>query len=164
MARARPALENAVNAILMSHGKNGKKMSYRQAERLTGLSPATVGELANGNARTPETIRRFARGFQTDPRRLLLLAGFVPEEIDEREAVDKTEKPDAAVSESFESEADAEEWLGRFGRALAKMPPGRERELWKETLRRNTELLESFLTRLPDTEEPPLESVNLKIE
>ena len=160
MARARPGLQDAVNSILTSNGKNGKKLSYRQAERLTGLSPATVGELANGNARTPETIRRFARGFQTDPRRLLLLAGFVPEEIDEREASENRDKPELAAGETYEREADAEEWLGRFGRALAKMPPGRERELWKETLRRNTELLESFLTRVTDADEPASESID----
>ncbi|GEM_PF-2144532 len=153
MARARPALQEAVNTILIQHGTDGKRMSYRQAERLTGLSPATVGELANGNARTPETIRRFARGFHTDPRPLLMRAGFVPEEVDEREAQTAT---NAAPTMRYEAEMepDAQEWLGRFGRALAKMPPGRERELWKETLRRNTELLESFLTRLPDSDDP----------
>jgi transcriptional regulator with XRE-family HTH domain len=154
MARARPDLQNAITTILREHGKNGKKLSLRQAERMTGLSPATIGELANGNARTPETIRRFARGFQTDPRRLLLLAGFVPEEIDEREAASVAASPPAPLVYEPISEPDTQEWLGRFGRALAKMPPGRERELWKETLRRNTELLESFLSHLPDADEP----------
>ena len=82
MARARPALQQAVNEILERHGKNDKRMSFRQAERLTGLSPATIGELAKGNARTPETIRRFARGLGEDEVRLLLLGGFVPEEVE----------------------------------------------------------------------------------
>src|SRR5215475_11225292 len=82
MARARPGLAKAVTEILERHGTNGKRMSYRQAERLTGLSPATVGELAKGNARTPETIQRFASGLGEEATRLMLLAGFVPEEIE----------------------------------------------------------------------------------
>ena len=40
------------------------------------------------------------------------------------------------------------EWLGRLGRAFAMLPPGRERDLWKENLRRDTELIESFAERL----------------
>lgn len=156
MARARPALQQAVNEILERHGENGKRMSFRKAERLTGLSPATVGELAKGNARTPETIRRFARGMGEDEVRLLLLAGFVPEEVDtlaptgNKFAQQAKEGNISVLPEDLASliEADEREWLGRFGRALAKMPPGRERELWKENLRRNTELLETFLTKL----------------
>ena len=61
MARYRPNLEKAVNDILVSHGMDGKRLSFRQAERLTGLSPATISELAKGNARTAETLRRFAQ-------------------------------------------------------------------------------------------------------
>lgn len=49
-------------------------------------------------------------------------------------------------------EPEEREWLGRFGRALAQMPPGRERSLWKDSLRRDTELLESFLERLAELE------------
>src|SRR5690349_15112754 len=81
MARSRPGLAKAVNEILDRHGVGGKRLSYRQAERLTGLSPATVGELAKGNARTPETLRRFALGLGEDVEGLLLLAGFVLEEL-----------------------------------------------------------------------------------
>ena len=62
MARARPGLAKAVTEILESRGVDGKRMSLRQAERMTGLAPATIGELAKGNARTPETVRRFAVG------------------------------------------------------------------------------------------------------
>lgn len=80
MARYRPNLEKAVNDILVSHGMDGKRLSFRQAERLTGLSPATISELAKGNARTAETLRRFAQGLDEDLERLLLLAGFIPQE------------------------------------------------------------------------------------
>jgi transcriptional regulator with XRE-family HTH domain len=126
-------------------------MSLRQAERLTGLSPATVGELAKGNARTPETILRFAIGLGEDADRLLLLAGFVPDETMRRSVTVPThpgpdDLEDVAVDER--------EWLGRFGRALAKMPPGRERDLWKDSLRRDTELIESFLARINPNENP----------
>src|SRR5262245_31949572 len=151
MARARPALERAINEILNKHGTNGKRLSYRQAERLTGLSPATIGELAKGNARTPETIRRFAQGMGVDVTRLLLLAGFVPEERETtatRTALSVTPPSDTPDFAGGEIEPEEREWLGRFGRALAKMPPGRERDLWKDNLRRNTELIETFLERL----------------
>src|SRR3954464_3314904 len=80
MARARPGLAKAVTEILETRGTEGKRMSFRQAERVTGLAPATISELAKGNARTPETVRRFAVGVNEDVTRLLLLAGFVPEE------------------------------------------------------------------------------------
>ena len=154
MARSRPALEKAINEILRRHGDGGKRMSYRQAERMTGLSPATIGELAKGNARTTETIRRFAAGLGEDHNRLLLLAGFVPEDDATVARSDMSAAPtgDAALPDDIE--ADEREWLGRFGRALAKMPPGRERDLWKDSLRRDTELLESFLTRLNPADSP----------
>jgi hypothetical protein len=157
MARARLGLQQAVNEILERHGKNDKRMSFRQAERLTGLSPATIGELAKGNARTPETVRRFARGLGEDEARLLLLGGFVPEEI---ETLTHAGRPLALLPQDGEGssllpeevqirmEPEEREWLGRFGRALAQMPPGRERELWKDNLRRNTELLETFVELL----------------
>src|SRR5882762_4315844 len=80
MARARPGLAKAVIQILERRGVDGKRLSFRQAERLTGLAPATISELAKGNARTPETVRRFANGINEDVTRLLLLAGFVPED------------------------------------------------------------------------------------
>jgi hypothetical protein len=166
MARARPALQQAVNEILERHGTDGKRLSFRQAERLTGLSPATVGELAKGNARTPETIRRFARGLGEAETRLLLLAGFVPDEITtltEEGSVRLTPSGGSdgegilsvADDLAVQIEPDEREWLGRFGRALAKMPPGRERDLWKDNLRRNTELLETFLERLTREEQLP---------
>lgn len=162
MARSRPALENAINEILRKHGAEGKRMSYRQAERITGLSPATVGELAKGNARTPETIRRFAVGLGEDPNRLLLLAGFVPEEPFQPATTERT-PPQPSEHRAFlregaasypadpfpeDIELSVREWLVRFGRALAVMPPGRERDLWLEGLQRDTELLEFFLIRL----------------
>ena len=122
MARTRPGLEIAVLDILRIHGVDGRRMSLRQAERLTGLSPATIGELAKGNARTPETLLRFANGLGEDADRLLLLAGFVPDRSMRRPA------PMPSGQEGSEDIAgDEREWLGRFGRALAKMPSGRER-------------------------------------
>ncbi len=160
MARTRPGLERAVNEILVKFGKDGKKMSFRQAERVTGLSPATVAELAKGNARTTESVRRFATGFQEDQSRLLLLAGFIPEdeEAEEPESIRFSTSPPRADSRTLSSkdslpddwavEGEELEWLGRYGRALAKMPPGRERDLWKDSLRKDTELIESFLERL----------------
>ena len=151
MARARPNLAAAVQEILVRHSEKGKRLSFRQAERLTGLAPATVAELAKGNARTPETVRRFAVGMNENVDRLLLLAGFVPEDsgyVPPSIPVYSAKRP----PDSTEIEADTQEWLGRFGRALAKMPPGRERDLFKERLSHDTELLEAFLTRLTDAQ------------
>ncbi len=150
MARARPGLARAVTEILETHGVDGKRLSFRQAERLTGLAPATISELAKGNARTPETVRRFALGTNEEVTRLLLLAGFVPDE-----SLDSPQPQAAAGSISpiragtaVQVDPEEQEWLGRMGRALAMLPPGRERDLWKENLRRDTELIESFLCRL----------------
>ena len=159
MARTRPGLERAVNEILVKFGKDGKKMSFRQAERVTGLSPATVAELAKGNARTTESVRRFATGFQEDQSRLLLLAGFIPEDEEAAEpdivrsassetASYRNTQGKTARNDDWAVEGEELEWLGRYGRALAKMPPGRERDLWKDSLRKDTELIESFLERL----------------
>jgi hypothetical protein len=151
MARARPGLAKAVNEILESHGQDGKRLSFRQAERLTGLAPATISELAKGNARTPETVRRFAAGTNEDVTRLLLLAGFVPEdELDAPKGMSSLPPASLQIDgwDSVEIDPEEKEWLGRMGRALAMLPPGRERQLWKENLRRDTELIESFLDRL----------------
>jgi len=150
MARARPGLAKAITEILENRGVDGKRLSFRQAERMTGLAPATVSELAKGNARTPETVRRFALGTNSDVTRLLLLAGFVPEDDLHSAAELHAEIRSAPLAEGDSVEVDAEEkeWLGRMGRALAMLPPGRERDLWKENLRRDTELIESFLVRL----------------
>src|ERR1051325_4935139 len=129
MARARLGLEKAVREILERHGEGGRRLSLRQAERLTGLSPATIGELAKGNARTPETLRRFALGLNEEVERLMLLAGFVPEETlpaqKVREAQGQTYAPELSDIPG-EIDPEEQEWLGRLGRALAKMPPGRE--------------------------------------
>lgn len=145
MGQARPGLAKAVTEILQRHGVAGRKMSYRQAERLTGLSPATIGELAKGNARTMETVRRFALGMGEEVERLLLLAGFVPEAGDRW----STELPvPAEDTEPIPIASEDREWLERFGRALARLPQGRERELWQAGLRRDTELLEAFLQRI----------------
>ena len=152
MARARPGLAKAVNEILENHGADGKRLSFRQAERLTGLAPATISELAKGNARTPETVRRFAQGMNEEQARLMLLAGFVPDE--EMAVVSTAGKAHSAPStprdrfDDIEIEAEEREWLGRLGRALAMLPPGRDRDLWKENLRRNAELIESFLEHM----------------
>lgn len=154
MARARQALAEAIVQLLEEHGNNGKRLSLRQAERITGLSPATIGELAKGNARTPESIRRFARGMNSDAARLLILAGFVPETEEAKEYSSNGNPLPYEIFETDDIPAEAEmepderEWLGRYGRALAKMPSGRERDLWKESLRRNTELLEAFLNHV----------------
>ena len=156
MGQARPGLEKAVTEILQRHGAAGRKMSYRQAERLTGLSPATIGELAKGNARTAETVRRFALGMGEEVERLLLLAGFVPEAGDRwsLETPEVVRESDLALPESYHTGSDDREWLERFGRALEKLPPGRERELWRVGLRRDTELLEAFLQRFHPDDTP----------
>jgi hypothetical protein len=121
---------------------------------MTGLAPATVSELAKGNARTPETVRRFALGTHSDVTRLLLLAGFVPDEDLGRGVTIPTEYAAPPEASHFvEVDAEEKEWLGRMGRALAMLPPGRERDLWKENLRRDTELIESFLERLRSEEQ-----------
>lgn len=145
MGQARPGLEKAVVEILQRHGVAGRRMSYRQAERLTGLSPATIGELAKGNARTPGTVRRFAAGMGEEVERLLLMAGFVPESGDRRPTDSPVMTP---IATPDSTEAGDQEWLGRFGNALAKLPPCRERELWRAGLRRDTELLEALLERI----------------
>ncbi len=148
MARARPGLAKAVTQILESRGVDGKRLSFRQAERLTGLAPATISELAKGNARTPETVRRFAVGVSEDVTKLLLLAGFVPE--DDVALPAQARAAPAWTDEEATTELGPEEteWLGRMGKALAMLPPGRERDLWKENLRRDAELIESFVERI----------------
>ena len=138
MARARPNLEKAVNDILLRHGVDGKRLSLRQAERLTGLSPATVGELAKGNARTPETIRRFAQGLNENTERLLLLAGFLPSE-------GSVVAPAASDPPSTGLDTQETALLARLELALTRLPPGRDRELWKEHLRHTADLLERFV-------------------
>lgn len=150
MARARPGLAKAVTDILISRGEDGKRISFRQAERITGLAPATISELAKGNARTTESVRRFAVGFHEDVDRLLLLAGFIPEERESGEPRPPAREPHRPYVDSLGqmTDVDEKEWLGRMGRALAMLPPGRERDLWKENLRRDTELIESFLERI----------------
>ena len=150
MARARPGLAIAVNAILERHGEKGRKLSLRQAERLTGLSPATIGELAKGNARTPETIRRFALGMNEEVERLLLLAGFVPADSQVTQSPEEDCGPPASgelteVSCSLTQEEKM--YLDQLGQALAKLPPGQVREYWKNSLRLNTQLIESYLNR-----------------
>jgi len=86
-----------------------------------------------------------------DVTRLLLLAGFVPEDdvddVPAQPSVQPTSHRERGI-EDVEVEPEEREWLGRMGRALAMLPPGRERDLWKENLRRDTELIESFLERI----------------
>ena len=148
MARSRPALQNAVNEILIRNSTDGKRMSYRQAERLTGLSPATIGELAKGNARTPETIRRFALGFGEDVTRLLLLSGFVPEDLPDLPQVPPSSAAPAEEEQEAELDEEEREALERFRRALAKLPPGHARTLWKARLQQDAELLDMYLDLL----------------
>ncbi len=78
----RPGFARAVRAILAALGENGKPMSLRQAARLSGLSAATVGELASGYPRTSQAISRFAEGLGQDPVPLLMLAGYKPPHSD----------------------------------------------------------------------------------
>lgn len=159
MARARPGLQRAINEILERNGVGGKPLSLRQAERRTGLSPATIGELAKGNARTPETLRRFARGFGENVERLLLLAGFA-EAIDAKEslpssALEAASLPTVSGSTASGSTAmtqgtdplDAEfrYWLERYGRAMQAAPDDRTRSVLLARLRCDTELVESLL-------------------
>ena len=161
MALARPGLEKAINDILERRGVDGKRLSYRQAERLTGLSTATISELAKGNARTSDSLRRFAQGLDEDATRLMLLAGFVPEEsFPLRGAVhQETSAPAAPLEPETDSKAgerealssiaplDAEEraCLQRLEHALTRIPPGSDRALWKEHLSQCADLLERFV-------------------
>ena len=174
MALARPGLEKAINDILERRGVDGKRLSYRQAERLTGLSTATISELAKGNARTAESLRRFAQGLEEDATRLMLLAGFVPEDVfplrsPQNQGSSKQERfsqksspatssvpepsaePQNAQADTFQDglRLDAEEraCLLRLECALAQIPPGSDRELWKEYLSHSADLLERFLER-----------------
>lgn len=142
MARARPGLAKAVHEILEQRG-GGRRLSYRQAERLTGLSPATIGELAKGNARTSETVRRFALGMGVEPERLLLLSGFVPEECDrplKRRDGDLETAP-------REPDADVQKMVALWSAALERLPDCRDRDLFLNRLRHDVELMERFVDR-----------------
>ncbi len=169
MARARPGLEKAINEILERRGVDGKRLSYRQAERLTGLSTATISELAKGNARTAESLRRFALALDEDATRLMLLAGFVPEDdsflrkSQPQEIINQTVNQEAVHQEGFapavaapEPNAsnlqmslflDAEEraCLQRLEQGLAQLPPGTDRALWTKHLSHCADLLERFV-------------------
>ena len=143
MARARPGLQKAINELLERHGANGKRLSLRQAERLTGLSPATVGELAKGNARTPETLCRFAQGLGEDAGRLLLLAGFAEAAEQWKIAVlePQAEPPPSAAT----ADAGIASLLARYGRALSALPQGRVRTLLLLRLQADVDLLEGLM-------------------
>ena len=146
MARARPGLQTAINEILERHGANGKRLSLRQAERLTGLSPATIGELAKGNARTPETLCRFAQGLGEEAARLLLLAGFAEaaEPLKVAAIEPQGEPPPAPPA----TDAPVSALLARYGRALRALPHGHVRTLLLTRLQADVELVESL--GLPD--------------
>jgi transcriptional regulator with XRE-family HTH domain len=144
MARARPGLQAAIIELLERHGANGKRLSFRQAERLTGLSPAAISELAKGNARTPETLYRFAQGLGEEPGRLLLLAGFAEAAREQRTAM--IEAPDEPSQGNLPDEdAEVSAWLERYRRLLSDLPPGRLRTLLLARLQGDVELLESLL-------------------
>ena len=161
MALARPGLEKAINDILERRGVNGKRLSYRQAERLTGLSTATISELAKGNARTSDSLRRFAQGLNEDATRLMLLAGFVPEDVfplrppshgetsPSAESLEPGTDSAADGQETFAyfASLDAEEsaCLQRLEHALAQIPQGSDRALWKDHLSHCADLLERFV-------------------
>jgi transcriptional regulator with XRE-family HTH domain len=164
MPYPRDNLARAVQEILRKHGTEGRPLSYRQVERRTGLSPATIGELCSGVARTRRTVLRFAEGMGESAEVLLVMAGFIPEETAVSSPSDSSRPvslpqgeplPTAAAQTVPESDADSlfpEErlWLGRLGKSLAQLPPGRDRALWLERLRQDAELLEAFLERLGD--------------
>jgi transcriptional regulator with XRE-family HTH domain len=145
MARTRPGLQKAINEILERHGINGKRLSFRQAERLTGLSPATISELAKGNARTPETLCRFAEGLGEEADRLLLLAGFA-EAAEQLKAV--APGPQDELPAIMPLEAGISNLLARYGRALSALPHGRVRTSLLLRLQADIDLLESLA--LPD--------------
>lgn len=139
MARAQLALEKSIKAILARHGANGRPLSLRQAERLTGLSPATIGELAKGNARTAETVRRFAEGMGEEPSILLILAGFEPSLLSPTPPSTPEEQCDL-----FALTGDERAVITNFENALAQLPPGRERTLFVQGIARDTELIQSL--------------------
>lgn len=141
MARTRLGLAKAVEEILERYGENGRRLSLRQAERLTGLSPATIGELAKGNARTADTVRRFAQGMGEEVDRLLLLAGFTPADLDappEPELTSPADETDPFGRLDLAAKLILERWACAF----LKMPAGRDRDLLLERLRLEAELLE----------------------
>lgn len=149
MARARLGLANAVRELLEQRGGDGRRLSYRQAERLTGLSPATIGELAKGNARTSETVRRFASGMGVDAEPLLLLAGFVPGEAPGAGMpvgpVPTGSRADAHGVE--EASLGVQTLVSRWLNALVQLPVGPERTLFVNRFLCDVELLEHFVER-----------------
>lgn len=153
MARTRPGLAKAVEEILERHGANGRRLSLRQAERRTGLSPATIGELAKGNARTTDTVRRFAEGMGETVDQLLLLAGFTPDALDPSPVIlpdAPPAQPPSGTQEAAEADVVARldpascALLERLARALHHLPSCREREIVLERLRWDTELIEQI--------------------
>ncbi len=149
MARARAGLEQAIGDILLAHGQNGKRLSFRQAERLTGLSPATIAELAKGNARTPESVRRFAHGLGEDVSRLLTLAGFVFEEPAPRIAGQADSSVPVSTPSPTPLSGPEIVLLTRLERALANLLPGDDRKLWGERLSHDIELMERWALLRP---------------
>ncbi len=129
MKAARYGLQQAVAALLQERGEQGKPLSLREAARRTGLSPATVGELAKGMARTAHAVNALARGLETDPRPLLLLAGFLPEE-----------ETELSAPLSLEEKA----LLHRIDTALSSLPAGLTRTLFAESLNQCALLMENF--------------------
>ena len=129
MKAARYGLQQAVTALLQERGGQGRPLSLREAARRTGLSPATVGEMAKGIARTAHAVYALAHGLEADPRPFLLLAGFLPEEAKRQQA-----------ALTLEEEA----LLLRVGKALAALPCGIERTLFAESLHQSVQLMECF--------------------
>lgn len=130
----RPGFARAVSAILATLGENGKPMSLRQAARLSGLSPATVGELATGNPRTAQAIRRFAEGLGQDPVPLLMLAGYTPPDGHCRTQLTSIAEPEGMGSR-------VEDILSQWATAFSNLSTHTERELFLTGLERDIQLM-----------------------
>jgi plasmid maintenance system antidote protein VapI len=72
-------LAEEVRRVLNAHGKKGRMMSLRDAERRTGVSYATVFNMVDGKAKIrPDILVKFARGFGEEPGKWLELCGYDP--------------------------------------------------------------------------------------
>lgn len=130
----RPGFARAVSAILATLGENGKPMSLRQAARLSGLSPATVGELATGNPRTAQAIRRFAEGLGQDPGPLLMLAGYTPPDGNCRTQLTSIAAPEGIGNR-------VEHSLSQWAEAFSDLRSHTQRELFLAGLEREVQLM-----------------------
>lgn len=58
-----------------------RRLSYRDVQRLTGISFSQVGDLCAGIVRTRTQIQKLIAGLGLDPCEWMLKAGFVPESL-----------------------------------------------------------------------------------